>query len=30
MTDVLTADYLVTHQRKLNMLLQLAEIPLGI
>ena len=30
MTDVLTADYFVTHQRKLKMLLTLAEIPLRI
>lgn len=30
MTDVLTAYYFVTHQRKLKMLLKLAEIPLRI
>jgi len=30
MTDVLTAYYFITHQRKLKMLLKLAEIPLRI
>jgi len=30
MTDILTAYYFVTHQRKLKMLLKLAEIPLRI
>ena len=30
MTDILTAYYFVTHQRKLKMLLELAEIPLRI
>ena len=30
MTDILTAYYFVTHQRKLKMLLKLAEIPLKI
>jgi len=30
MTDILTAYYFVTHQRKLTMLLKLAEIPLRI
>jgi hypothetical protein len=30
MTDVLAAYYFITHQRKLKMLLTLAEIPLTI